>query len=218
LRRQRLEPARGGLRKHSPPFAILERSRGVLGPPRQRGGVFRGQRRQALPLPSQLGDPILGVGPTERFDLLNDLQPVRLFAGQQPRPLLLRRPLLLSLGNSFLHGIGRGVELVRQRVIDDHVGLQFSPRQPYRRQRRRRVIRILDGDKRFRLVNQCERTQTVVSAHTRLFFLRRVSLFLELPKLRPRPACRHLVATALCDRTQGVWVLDPFERTHRDIR
>ena len=58
FRRQRLEPAGRSFRKHTTPFAILEHARGILESARQRRGVLRRHRRQAIPPHAQLRNPV----------------------------------------------------------------------------------------------------------------------------------------------------------------
>src|SRR5678815_433646 len=76
------------------------------------------------------------------LDLLNDRQTLGLFLRDRPRPLLLSRPFLLTLGDGFSRGLARALELLGQPGLDIHVGAEFRPLETDLRQRPPRVGRF----------------------------------------------------------------------------
>ena len=135
LRRQRLEPAGRSLGEHTTPFAVLEHARGILESARQRRGVFRRHRRQAIPPHAQLRNPIERFRSGQLLDLGDDGDTVGLLAGNGGRALLFGRTLLTTDINRFAHGLAGRVEPLHERRVDFDVGLQFGPRESHVGQR-----------------------------------------------------------------------------------
>ena len=139
----------------------------ILEPPRQRRRVVRRNRRQAVPLHLQLGEPIHGVGAVQPFDRLADGDTFGLLALALDASFLFRRAFGRAHGRRFAHGFDRSLEPLRQGVIHVGVGLQLGPRDAHPAERRIGLGRIRHRNQRLGLRYQRGAALTILGAHGR---------------------------------------------------